>query len=109
MRFIKHFDSSRTFKSSIGSAIIENGFVRIRLPNNVAIAEKGFIEGGIGIVTEPKKPGKAPYTLLQQKLDTDYLPTELKADSYRFFIPAEQISENEYVFMYKKAKMLNKK
>ena len=108
MEFIKTFDSSRTFKSSFGSAIIKDGFVRIRLPNNVKIVEKGFIEGGIGIVTEPKKPGKTPYTLLQQEVDKSYLPTELTGKSYKFFIPAEKLSENEFVFMYKKAKMLNK-
>lgn len=108
MVFIKTFGSTRTYKASIGSAIIKDGFIRIRLPNNVSIVEKGFIEGGIGIVTEPKNPGKSPYTILQEELDINYLPVELTGKAYKFFIPAEKIGENEFVFMYKKAKMLNK-
>ena len=110
MDFIKLFEvKKRGYKNNVGSAIIMNGTLRIRLPNTVSVVDRGYIEGGIGCVTEPCVPRKSPYNIYKVDLDTNLIPPELRGREYKFYIPAKQISENEFVFLYKDAKMMNKK
>ena len=109
MTFIKHFNSRGGKIASFGSATLEDGFLRIRIPGTLEIVEKGFIEDGFGLVVRPCESKKSKYTLVQTKIDKSFLPAELCAQNYKFGIPAEQISDTEIVFMYKKAKMLTKK
>lgn len=109
MTFIKHFNTRGGKIARFGSAILKDGFLRIRIPYTLEVVEKGFIEGGFGLVVRPCESKKSKYTLVQTKLDKSYLPAELCAQNYRFGIPAEQISDTEIVFMYNKAKMLTKK
>ena len=109
MKFIKHFNTKGGSVGSFGSAIFGDGYLRIRIPNTFDIVEKGFIDGGFGLVVKPCEGRKSPYTTIHTRIDTEYLPQELRGEKYIFGIPAEQISDTEIVFMYKRAKMLNKK
>lgn len=109
MTFIKHFNTRGGRIGSFGSAILKDGFLKIRIPSNLEVVEKGFIEDGFGLVVRPCESKKSKYTLVQTKIDKSFLPSELCAQNYKFGIPAEQISDTEIVFMYNKAKMLTKK
>ena len=109
MNFIKQFGSRGGRVSTFGSAIIKDGFLKIRIPNTYDIVEKGFIEGGIGLTVKPCSPRKSPYTTVHVNIGKDYLPPELCGQNYKFGIPAEKISDTEIVFMFKRAKMLTHK
>lgn len=112
MEFINHFNSrgGRTSDGSFsGTAIFSDGILIIRLPNTKRVVEKGYIEGGFGVVTESYPPRKSPYTIVKVELDMSYLPNEFHGKNYKFRINAEQTADNEYVFLYKRAKMMNKK
>lgn len=111
MEFIKHFNqrgghSSGDFK---GAAVFSDGFLTIRLPNTKAVVEKGYIDGGFGVVTKDVKPKKSPYIVINTEIDKEYLPVELRGETYKFRIEAEYLSENEIVFPYSRARMMNKK
>ena len=110
MDFIKRFtQKGGCYYTRIGSAIFSNGNLRISLPNTKRVLDKGYIDGGFGVVTQTIEPKKSPRTLIVTKIDMNMLPPELTGKDYKFLIPAEQISENEFVFLYKNAKMLNRK
>jgi len=111
MTFVKHFNNrgGNHREKSIGSAIFIDGKLVIRLPNTTEIVESGFIEEGFGVVTKTVPARKSPYTVIQTKIDLEDLPIELRGKCYKFRISAEQISENEFVFPFKKAEMMNKK
>ena len=107
MQFIKHFSNGRV--KAEGSAIIKNGCITFRLPNNVEVVENGYIDGGIGFVVKPCEPRASAYTIVNTKIDPDYVPTELCASHYKFRITGKKISDTEYVFMYDKAVCLTHK
>lgn len=112
MTFVKHFNSKGggyRGEKMVGSAIFCDGKLIIKLPNTKKVVESGFIEEGFGVVTNTVPARKSPYTMIATKINLEDLPIELRGKSYRFRILAEQISENEFVFPFKKAKMMNKK
>lgn len=111
MEFVKRFHSRGGYhgEKSIGSAIFADGKLTIRLPNTKTVVESGITESGFGVVTGDGQAHKSPYTLLIKKYDKEDLPVELRGQAYKFRINAEQISENEFVFPFNKAKMLTKK
>lgn len=111
MDFIKHFDyrGGRHGDPMVGSAIFIDGKLTIRLPRNKEVVEKGFIEGGFGVVTKDAPARKSPYTLIVTKIDVNDLPPNLRGQTYKYRICAQQISENEFVFPFANAEMLNKK
>ena len=110
MEFIKTF-GERGRKGGIGSACISDGFVRIRINvPNTKCETIGAIKDGIGVIIKScEKERKTKYATACVKYDKEFIPVNLQGDCYRFSIPAEKISDTEYVFMFKKAKMLNKK
>ena len=109
MNFIKHFNSRGGRVGSLGSALFGDGKLRIRIPNTYNVVEKGFIDGGFGLVVEPCGNRKSKYTTVNVNIDPLDLPPELRGKTYKFGIPAEKISDTEFVFLFKKARMLNKK
>lgn len=111
MEFVKHFYSRGGYHGErcIGSAIFADGKLTIRLPNTKAVVESGITESGFGVVTKDCEARKSPYTLLVKKYDREDLPVELRGQTYKFRINAEQISENEFVFPFNRAKMLTHK
>lgn len=110
MEFIKHFTKIGSGHRVLnGSMTIKDGKMYIRLPNNVQVVEKGYIEGGIGIVVKPCKPISSLYRQVMSKIDPDYVPVELCASHYTFRILGDKISDTEYVFMYDKAECLTHK
>lgn len=111
MTFVKHFNRAggNRREKGIGSAIFIDGKLTIRLPNTTEIVESGFIEEGFGVVTKTVPARKSPYTMIQTKIDLEDLPIELRGKSYRFRISAKKISENEYIFPFCEAEMMNKK
>lgn len=111
MEFIKTFGDRRGRVGGIGSACISNGLIKIRInvPNSVC-EQVGAIKDGIGVVIrESDKKRKTKYAASCVKYDKEFIPINLQAECYSFSIPAEKISDTEYVFLFKKAKMLNKK
>lgn len=112
MNFVKTLEKRRGGRyGGDGSVIIAENHIDIRIPDNkVDIKEIGIIKDGIGVVVKPSKlKRKAPNIFTRRVFDSGDIPVELQGEKYRFRIPGEKISDTEYVFMFKKAKMLNKK
>ena len=111
MTFVKHFNirGGNHREKGIGSAVFIDGKLVIRLPNTTEVVESGFIEEGFGVVTKTVPARKSPYTMIQTKIDIQDLPIELRGKCYKFRISAEKVSENEFVFPFCKAEMINKK
>jgi hypothetical protein len=111
MVFIKHFNGRGRDHGErmVGSAIFGDGKLVIRLPNTKEVVEKGITEDGFGVVTKTVEPRKSPYTMISTKYDVDDLPPQLRGQTYKFKINAEQISDDEFLFRFDRAKMLNKK
>lgn len=113
MVFIKQFNQKggiRGRRTSVGTLIIEGDYINMRIDNQYRVRERGLIEGGIGCVIEKKTTkSKSPYTLVRVRIDPSYLPEELRGEGYRFWIEGEKLSDTEVVFMFKNARMLNKK
>ena len=111
MVFIKHFNGrgGNYREKMAGSAVFCDGKLTIRLPRTKDVVEKGITEDGFGVVTKTVEPRKSPYTMIITKYDVNDLPPQLRGQTYRFRINAEQISEDEFLFQFDKAKMLNKK
>ena len=108
MVFIKHFNG-RGGDHMVGSAIFGDGKITIRLPNTKEVVEKGITEDGFGVVTRTIEPRKSPYTMISTKYDVDDLPPQFCGQTYKFKINAELISDDEFLFRFDRAKMLNKK
>lgn len=111
MVFVKHFNGcgGNHGKKMVGSAVFGDGKLSIRLPNTKDVVEKGITEDGFGVVTKTVEPRKSPYTMIVVKYDVNDLPPQLRGQTYKFRINAEQISEDEFLFPFDRAKMLNKK
>ena len=111
MTFVKHFNGrgGHHGEKMVGSAVFCDGKLVIRLPNTKDVVESGIIEGGFGVVTKTVTARKSPYTMITTKYEKDDLPVELSGQTYKFRIIAEQISEDEFVFPFNKATMMNKK
>jgi len=112
MNFVKTLKPRRGGRySGDGSVIIADGVIAIRIPTNkFSFKEIGIIKDGIGVELEKSsKKRTAPNLFTRRCFESDDIPVELQGEKYRFRIPGEKISDTEYVFMFKKAKMLNKK
>jgi hypothetical protein len=111
MVFIKHFNGrgGNHGEKMVGSAVFCDGKLTIRLPNTKDVVESGITEDGFGVVTKTVEPRKSPYTMIITKYNKEDLPVELRGQTYKFRIIAEQISENEFLFPFNKATMMNKK
>lgn len=109
MEFIKHFSHGKSRTNRNGSATIKDGYFFFRLPNDVEVVDKGYIEGGVGFVVKPCKPTGSLYRQIQTRVDTEQVPTELCASHYKFRIIGDKISDTEYVFLYKNAVCLTHK
>lgn len=111
MTFVKHFNTRGGFhgEKMVGSAVFCDGKLTIRLPNTKDVVESGITEDGFGVVTRTVPARKSPYTLIITKYEKDDLPVELRGQTYKFRIIAEQVSEDEFVFPFNKATMMNKK
>lgn len=110
MNFIKHFERAGGSKPHrIGSAIFIDGKLIIRLPNTKKVIECGYVKDGFGVLTEDTPARKSPYTIIQVAISKDDLPPELCGQTYKYRIYAKQISENEFVFPFANASIMNKK
>lgn len=111
MDFIKEFKQKFGRTANLnGSCVISEGNVNVRFQNTKEIVKIGIIEGGIGVVTKEKKPRKSPYTVgIYKNVDVSLYPPELKTKVYKYFIEGEKLGENETVFLFKNAKIMNKK
>ena len=111
MEFVKHFNNRGGYhrEKMAGSAIFADGKLTIRLPNTKDVVESGITESGFGVVTKTVTARKSPYTMIITKYNVGDLPPELRGQMYKYHIRAEQISENEFVFPFNRATMLNKK
>ena len=112
MQFIKTFKLTwGGSKAQLGSLIICNGKLRLRIGQPKAILKEfGFIEGGMGaVISLEHEERKTPFISKIVTYDPKDIPVNLQGQKYRFKIPAEKISDTEYVFMFNKAYMLNKK
>lgn len=111
MTFVKRFNTRGGYhgEKTVGSAVFCDGKLIIRLPNTKDVVEKGITEDGFGVVTKTVEPRKSPYTMIQIMYDVNDLPVELRGKTYKFRIIAEQISEDEFLFPFNKAIMMNKK
>ena len=111
MNFIKTLEKNRGGKpSSNGYLILSNGQVEIRIKTNTHdISQVGIIEGGIGcVLSKRNEPRQTGITNTTRQLNDGDIPENLMSGGYRFRIPAEKLSDTEYVFMFDKAHMLNK-
>ena len=110
MEFIKTFERKIGGRvKENGSLIICDGELRIKINEpNCAIDEYGVVDGGIGVVIK-KQNHKTLYLKHIVEYNAEDIPINLQGEKYRFKIPAEKLSDTEYVFMFNKAVMLNKK
>ena len=110
MTFVKHFTNrgGNHGEKMIGSAIFADGKLTIRLPKTKVVVESGITESGFGVVTKDTTSRKSPYAMIVTKYNKEDLPMELRGQTYKFRIIAEQISENEFVFPFNKATMMTK-
>lgn len=111
MEFIKPIIRRRGgHVAGVGSLIISNGYLRIRINvPNAKIKDIGLIKGGIGVVLKESKNRKMKFVQNIIKYEDGDIPVELRGEGYKFRIKAEKISDMEFVFYFKKADMLNKK
>jgi len=111
MEFTKKINRCGGRKGGYGALIIANGFIKIRITtSNAVLKEAGLIKGGIGVVIKKGIEGrKTKYVANKMKYDKEDIPVELQGTKYRFRIPAEKLSDTEFVFKFDKAVMLNKK
>lgn len=112
MEFIKPINRQRggNHVAGIGSLIISNGYLRIRInAPETRLKDIGLIKGGIGVVLEESKNRKIKCVQNKIKYEEDDIPVELRGEGYRFRIKAEKVSDMEFAFYFKKAEMLNKK
>ena len=111
MNFCKTFP--RPKRNLDGSLIIKDGklFVTIN-HSNLGFKEIGVLEDKSGIGAVMEKDGKSHKTPFIKRIvvyDKEDIPSELQAKEYKFRIFAEKISDTEFVFPFKAAKMMNKK
>lgn len=111
MNFIKDFNVRKGREPGFGSLYIANGFLKLRINvPNAHVEAMGAVEDGIGCVIKAgDKNRKTPYIATCFKYEKDWLPCNFQGEGYRFSIPAKKISDTEFVFLFKNAKMLNKK
>ena len=113
MEFIKDFKVRKGREIGAGSLYIVNGFLKLRInAPNAHLEKMGAIKDGIGCVIKSSnkdKNKKTPYISARYKYESDWIPENFQYEGYRFTIPAEKISDTEYVFMFNNAKMKNKK
>lgn len=109
MEFVQKFSCTRGSTKGVGSAIISEDCVIIRVNGNKRIKEVGTIQDGLGCVTEDVTDKKSPSAVGHYSHAVEYLPENFKGNGYKFRIEGKQISENEFVYLYKDAKMMNKK
>lgn len=112
MVFVKHFNGrgGNHKTRTEGSAIFCDGKITIRLPSTKKVVESGITEVGFGVVTkDDDKAKKAPYTLIITKYAKEDLPPELRGQSYKYRIYGVKVSEDEFLFPFNNATMMNKK
>ena len=112
MNFVKTLEIRRSGRySGEGSVVIADGVIAVRIPTNkFSFKNIGIIKDGIGVELEKSsKKRTAPNIFTTRHFESDDIPIELQGEKHRFRIPGEKISDTEYVFMFKKAKMLNTK
>ena len=112
MDFIKIIPRRRCGRAKgFGSLVIRDGMLRIAInePNSY-LKEIGVIQDGIGVILEKcDRKKKTPYVMNVLPYSEKDIPINLQGEKYKFSIPAKKISDNEFVFMFKDAVMLNKK
>lgn len=108
MEFIKTLNTKQTSKHSLGFAKISNGIIHVLIRcEKKTICNVGLISDGIGVeLKDSETAAKTPYVQSCRVYDESDIPANLQSEEYKFKIPAKQISENEYVFMFKDAVMM---
>lgn len=107
MEFIKTLNTKNS-KRGLGFAKLSNGQIDICLTcEKKKIINVGLINDGIGVeLKDSETAAKTPYVQAHRLYDETDIPANLQSEGYKFKIPANQISENEYVFMFKDAVMM---
>lgn len=111
MDFVKEFMKRGNFSNGAFSCTITNERIVIKLPNKYDIKRAGLIQGGVGVIVEKAKKERVAYcTNGKYQIAKEDLPEQFRADGYIYRITTDKISEeNEIVFDFKNAIMLNKK
>ena len=114
MEFIKIVKPGKRGRGSFeryeGVAYIRDGKVTIKLfRDGVKIRTVGIVNGGIGCVTVTSARKNIMGFCQTVRDFRGDLPSPLESNGYTFAIPAKRLSEDEYVFPYEDARMLNGK
>ena len=114
MKFIKTIEVKHPGR---GHSKFPNGYIRlssddryffIKIPvKDKYLGDIGFIEDGIGINLCDCKVKKSIISTIRTLSEEDmgHIPNNLQGSNYKFYIPAEKLSDNEYVFKFDKAIM----
>lgn len=107
MEFIKTLNKKKKSKHSLGFAKISNGTIHVLIRcEKKTICNVGLIPDGIGVeLKDSETTAKTPYVQAHRLYDESDIPANLQSEGYKFKIPAEKISDTEYVFMFDKARM----
>ncbi len=111
MEFTKILKPKPGRTASDGTCLIRNGQFLIKIKTDrptLKIKSVGIVEDGIGVeLTEGNKSLKNCVAI--RVFSKEDLPVNLQATGYSFSIPAEKLSETEYVFHFKNASMVTRK
>lgn len=109
MDFIKKLEKKKKSRiSELGYAYLEDSKLTVKVFSKAySIKDVGIIDGGIGCVMSKRdKECAKEQALTTRNLSDGDVPANLMSANYKFRIPAEKISDTEYVFMFDKACMV---
>lgn len=112
MEFIKTIGGKhggKTKKFSNGYILLSENRIKIKFYiKDKDFDSVGFIKDGIGVnLSNTTTIKKCTLNTVRNlyKDDLDNIPNNLKAKNYEFYIPAEKLSDNEYIFKFDEAVM----
>ena len=113
MKFIKRFERRYPhYGFGAVTCYIKDGCMKVVISRpGMELKETGLTADGIGVVLEKsKKQDKASNKIqIIRKIEFNDLPSELRCEGYRYFIPGKEVAENEFLFKFSAASIKNKK
>ena len=112
MNFIKNYSVGRGGSHcELGSVIIRDGTIRLRIrQENATLKEFGIVDGGIGAIISLNEKGRQKKAITKVvPYSPKDIPIELQGKGYCFKISPKKLSDTEYIFLFKDAKMKNHK
>lgn len=110
MEFVKTLEMKGSGKKKmLGTCVIRDGQLHFKVnETTMRVKEIGIVEGGIGMELE-RSEKQIQFIQCARRFEEGDIPVNLQATGYSFSIPAEKLSETEYVFRFENASMVKRK